>query len=123
MTIARFCLLLLGLVSCLGCLGHEVRPALLKLTQTAPGGWEVLFKQPQIQGRFLNLSVSTNCSQASEPERVIGTTAIQETYQLDCGADKLSRVTMPGLENTLVDTMVTLETPEWENRELPDQRV
>ena len=40
---------------------HEMRPAHLTIKQNDDLTYQAVFKQPQVQGRFLNLSVKTNC--------------------------------------------------------------
>ncbi|MCH2357882.1 MAG: hypothetical protein MK319_14615, partial [Pseudomonadales bacterium] len=49
--------------------GHEIRPAFLKITElTQEGGnsvFEAAFRQPQLNGRFLGLSLATNCQQTN----------------------------------------------------------
>jgi len=88
-------------------LAHEVRPALLELNELAEGKWAVIFKQPQVQGRFLNLKVVTNCI-AGEVDTVLGASALQESFELNCEED-LTVVEIDGLDRTLIDTMVTIE--------------
>lgn len=86
---------------------HEVRPALLQLTESAEGRWVSIFKQPQVQGRFLNLKVITNCS-GTEADAIYGETAIQESFELKCN-DQLGSIEIEGLDGSLIDTMVTIE--------------
>ena len=84
-----------------------MRPSLLRLDEKENQNWKVSFKQPQINGRFLNLKVKTNCT-AGEIEPIVGVTALQENFDLFCQPDDLSRVEIEGLERTMVDTMVTV---------------
>jgi hypothetical protein len=98
-------LLFCSACSCLS-IAHEVRPSLLTLTQTEPGVWHAVFKQPQVQGRFLNLSVETKCA-AGEISRVIGSAALSESFELRCDAP-LDYIEINGLDRTMVDTMVNL---------------
>jgi hypothetical protein len=86
---------------------HEVRPALLQLTESGEGRWTTVFKQPQVQGRFLNLKVITNCS-STEAIAIYGETAIQESFELKC-EKKLESIKIEGLDGSLIDTMVTIE--------------
>jgi hypothetical protein len=86
---------------------HEMRPALLQLTELETGRWNAVFKQPQVQGRFLNLKVMTNCSSA-EADAIYGETALQETFELKC-EENLALIEIEGLDGSLIDTMVTIE--------------
>ena len=85
----------------------EMRPSLLKLSELDNQRWSVSFKQPKINGRFFNLKVKSNCA----PEAItsiVGVTALQESFILNCGPDGLDTIEIAGLEKTLVDTMVTI---------------
>ena len=86
---------------------HEVRPALLQLAELKEGRWNAVFKQPQVQGRFLNLKVMTNCS-STEADVIYGETAFQETFELKC-EENLALIEIEGLDGSLIDTMVTIE--------------
>ena len=94
---------------------HEVRPAHLKLSQVNEQGWMAAFMQPQSSGRFLNLGVETNCT-ASAGTPVVGAAAMQVSFQLDCSGGPLARVRIEGIERTLTDAMVTVETLDGETR-------
>ncbi|MCH7743928.1 MAG: HupE/UreJ family protein, partial [Proteobacteria bacterium] len=88
---------------------HEVRPALLKLHELSEGRWQVVFKQPQVQGRFLNLKVNSNCI-AGTITPVVGQSALKESFELKCADEGLRFIEIEGLDRTLVDTMVSIET-------------
>ena len=86
---------------------HEVRPALLTMTQTDETNYQVSFKQPQVQGRFLNLAIETNC----ELKRVAARTSaavLLEKFTMHC-TEPLGQIRIIGLEKTLIDTMITVE--------------
>jgi HupE / UreJ protein len=102
------CLLFLGILlfSCITS-AHEVRPALLKLNEVSEGRWQAVFKQPQVQGRFLNLKVKSNC-EAGEITQVVGQSALRESFALNC-PEALRFIEIEGLDRTMVDTMVTME--------------
>ncbi len=85
---------------------HEIRPGLLVIFQEDESNYTAEFKQPQVQGRFLNLRFSTNCQQTLQ-DAVVGSAALQETFSLKCN-EPLSFIEISGLEGTLVDTMVTI---------------
>jgi hypothetical protein len=86
---------------------HEMRPALLTITQTADLTYQAVFKQPQIQRRFLNLSVRTNCASELKNSKA-NTSALEETFDLTC-TEPLATIEVVGLERTLIDTMITIE--------------
>tara|TARA_B100001245_G_scaffold142428_2_gene106197 strand:- start:2819 stop:3793 length:975 start_codon:yes stop_codon:yes gene_type:complete len=90
---------------------HEVRPAFLKLTetnlQTDRSEFEISFRQPQINGRFLGLSVSTNCD-ATELSASLTVGALTEVFELECGEESLQYIEVDGLDRTLIDTLVSI---------------
>jgi hypothetical protein len=88
-------------------MAHEVRPALLQLTEMEGQKWAAVFKQPQVQSRYLNLKVITNCA-AGDVESVLGGSALQESFVLTC-SEALNFVEIEGLGRSLIDTMVTIE--------------
>lgn len=104
-----FRLVLLGFLLCAGTTSaHEVRPALLQLDELSEGRWRVAFKQPQVQGRFLNLKVKSNC-EAGKITPVVGRSALKESFELKCADEALRFIEIEGLDRTLVDTMVTIQ--------------
>ena len=90
---------------------HEVRPAFLKVTetnlQTDRSEFEISFRQPQINGRFLGLSVSTNCD-ATELSASLTDGALTEVFELECGEERLQYIEVDGLDRTLIDTLVNI---------------
>lgn len=111
MRLARLFLVLAGLLPSLAGVAqaHEVRPALLEITQTGETSYEVMFKQPQAQGRWLNIQVRfpATCQPASEPVPMITPSAIIETWRMDCPAGLAGEtLAFPGLERTLTDVFV-----------------
>ena len=88
---------------------HEVRPALLQLNELDGSRFQAEFKQPQVQGRFLNLKVVSNC-EAGEITAVIGRSALQGSFELNCVKEPLRFIEIEGLDRTLADTMVSIET-------------
>ena len=91
--------------------GHEIRPAFLKITElTQEGGrsvFEASFRQPQLNGRFLGLSLETNCQQTNISAS-ISNGALIELFELDCGSASLSKIEIAGLDRTLIDTLVSI---------------
>ncbi len=91
---------------------HEVRPAFLKVTetnlQTDRSEFEISFRQPQINGRFLGLSVSTNCD-ATELSASLTDGALTEVFALECEEESLQYIEVDGLDRTLIDTLVNIK--------------
>ena len=86
---------------------HEVRPALLTMAQINDSNYELSFKQPQVQGRFLNLAIETNCELARVETRT-SASALLEKFTMRC-PEPLNHIRIIGLEKTLIDTMITIE--------------
>ena len=91
---------------------HEVRPAFLRLTELSPGfdalpRFAAQFKQPQVDGRFLNLRVASNC-EAGESTVQASDSALAENFILQCDAASLQSIQILGLERTLIDTLVSI---------------
>ena len=108
---------LLALLACLATFSgglaqaHEVRPALLEVTQTSETDFQVLFKQPQAQGRWLNIQVAfpEGCAPLADAVPSLTPSAITETWTLHCERglhDGL--IAFPGLERTLTDVFVRI---------------
>ena len=91
---------------------HEVRPAFLKVTETNletdRSEFEISFRQPQINGRFLGLSVSTNCD-ATELSASLTNGALTEVFALECEEESLQYIEVDGLDRTLIDTLVNIK--------------
>ena len=85
---------------------HEIRPALLELTQLTETQWRLRFRQPQMMGRVLPLVPQSNCTQ-EERGVTLALDAVETEYALGC-PEGLRYLAMPGLEGTLADAMVTL---------------
>ena len=98
---------------------HEVRPAYLSVTETAPGEWDVVWKQPILSGKRLKIAPSfagvqgealEPCAwEAEERENLAASTV--ERGALRCA---LATVTIEGLDRTLTDTIVDLKPLEAE---------
>ena len=98
--------LLLLLCAALPGKAHEIRPALLELTQLTETEWRLRFRQPQMMGRVLPLVPQSNCAQ-EERGVTLAVDAVETEFRLRC-PEGLTRLAMPGLERTLADAMVTL---------------
>ena len=117
----RTSLFLLLLLAAWPAQAHEVRPAFLKLTETeaAEGGelFEASLRQPQIDGRYLGLQLQTNC-ESTPVSASLTSGAVIEVFKLDCSESALEIIEIPGLERSLIDTLVSIERLDGETREL-----
>lgn len=107
LSIAKSITLLVAIGLTHAALAHEVRPALLTMTQTDENNYDVSFKQPQVQGRFLNLSINTNC-ELTKVETRTSAAALLEKSTMNC-KEPLSHIKIDGLERTLIDAMITID--------------
>ncbi|MCB1646260.1 MAG: HupE/UreJ family protein [Pseudomonadales bacterium] len=99
-------LLLTGLLP-LSVQAHESRPAYLVLTQESGDHWLVSFKQPQIQGSWLNLGVTTNC-EAGQVTSHADMSALEQQFRITCTSGQLDEIRITNLDRTLTDAMVTV---------------
>ena len=98
------------LLNCFTC--YDTRPALLTIKQlTTKQGDEVtyqaVFKQPQVQGRFLNLSVITNCDSTLVNAKT-NSSALEETFPLTCAEPLASNVGIEIGQLSIIAVALTL---------------
>lgn len=105
---ARGLLILLSILLGGEAAGHEIRPAYLKLVQTSADRFDVTFKQPQVQGRYLGLEAVTDCRRTGQPVRSVDESALQEAWEVICPDGEPERVDIRGLESTMIDTLVNI---------------
>jgi hydrogenase/urease accessory protein HupE len=88
---------------------HEVRPAYLQLTETAPGQFEVLWKQPLLGDRRLPLEpvLPQGCAREGPPIPEVAGAALIERWHIDCDL-RSGAVTISGLSKTLTDVLVEI---------------
>ena len=91
-------------------LAHEVRPALLELSETSEGVYDVTWKQPLLQGRRLRLEpiLPAHCEE-SKPQRASNTNAfLLRKWQVTCDTSQMAdfAITIQGLERTLTDVFL-----------------
>jgi hypothetical protein len=91
---------------------HEVRPALLELTETAAGHYDVLFKHP-LRGEFrlrIEPLFPPECQALDAPTAVATGGALVERWTIDCGEQGLlgKSVAIAGIETTLVDALLVV---------------
>ncbi|MCZ6640077.1 MAG: HupE/UreJ family protein [Gammaproteobacteria bacterium] len=101
--------ILLALVSTV-CHGHEVRPALLQLTEIERGVYEVLWKQPVMGDRRLALApeLPDDCGIVSEATPEHTGTALLQRWRVACTLDT-GTIHIRGLTRTLTDVMVQID--------------
>ncbi len=90
---------------------HELRPAYLELSETAPGQFAVVWKVPAAGDRRLGLYVRLpeNCRNLSEPRGAIENAAYFERWQVSCdGGLKDQTITIDGLRSTLTDVLARI---------------
>lgn len=90
---------------------HEIRPAFLKITELDSSNnartFEASFRQPQLNGRYLGLSVATNCD-SENLSASVSDGALIEVAELSCGESGLESIEIVGLDRTLIDTLVSI---------------
>ncbi|MBV7257853.1 HupE/UreJ family protein [Pacificimonas sp. WHA3] len=96
---------------------HEVRPAYLEVTATQDGVYDVLWKQPVLDGRRLSLTPEFGpACEAVSPKRQAGAVgAVVERWRIHC-ARPLSSVGVAGLDRTLTDVFLRVTAPGGEVR-------
>lgn len=99
------------LAFCLWCIAltataHEVRPAFLRATETAPNEFSIVWKQPVLSGQRLRIrpTFPENCLQ-TEPRLDRSGDTVAERFKVSCDL-RQGALSLPGLENTLTDAFV-----------------
>ena len=87
---------------------HEVRPAFLRITETAPGEFNAVWKQPVLSGQRLRIrpTFPPDCTQ-TEPRLDRSGDTVAERFKVICEL-KQGTLSLPGLENTLTDAFVEI---------------
>ena len=95
---------------------HEVRPAFLSLTETAPAEFTMLWKQPVLEGKRLKITPSfhKSCTVGHAALSQQNGTVI-ETRNVFCVLTT-GEIALPGLERTLTDVFVQISYLSGENR-------
>ena len=99
---------LMWLYCVVGAQAHEVRPAFLRVTETAPAEFAVLWKQPVTDGKRLKITPEfpADCTQSTAQVSITGLT-ISESFTVSC-ALKSGDIRLDGLERTLTDIFVDI---------------
>lgn len=101
--------LALWLATSMVAVAHEVRPALLDITETQVGAYDVTWKQPAAGGLRLALSPTfpADCRAVAAPERSTTDAFIVSRWRMACGRGLANRsVRIEGLERTLTSVIV-----------------
>lgn len=95
---------------------HEVRPAFLSLTETSPGAFSVVWKQPVLDGKRLKIrpAFPEGCTQTAPIMDRKGAT-ITERSVLNCPLTE-GEITLTGLERTLTDVFAEINYLSGETR-------
>ena len=92
--------------------GHEVRPAYLGITETAPNTYDVLWKQPLLGDRRLPLEPAfpEHCALELQQVADVQRAALIQRWQAGCGEQGLigQRIGIDGLTATLTDVLVNV---------------
>lgn len=108
--------LLAGLAAWLACTlpaaAHEVRPAYLEIIETAPGTYNVTWKQPVMDGRRLKIDpiLPESCGKSGVNVTPVGATLIQR-WTTECDLNT-GEIRIDGLDRTLTDVFVRIDRLE-----------
>lgn len=108
--------LLAGLAAWLVCAlpaaAHEVRPAYLEIIETAPGTYNVTWKQPVMDGRRLKIDpvLPEGCEKSGVNVTPVGATLIQR-WTTECDLNT-GEIRIDGLDRTLTDVFVRIDRLE-----------
>ena len=105
-------------LSSLSAEAHEVRPALLELTETQSGVFKMVWKQPLKDGKRLSITpdFGPDCQPAEDAQYEIYDSSVAEIRSLSCPLT-FGKIRLRGLENTLTDSYVTISYLNGERRE------
>ena len=93
---------------------HEVRPAYLEITETAPGQFNILWRTPVLAGMRLPvvLKLPDDVRNLKDPVVQELTDSLVERRWIDAGTNGLAgkRIEFPGLQLTITDVLVRMKT-------------
>ena len=87
---------------------HETRPAYLEVQQRSAEVYDFTFRQPQIGGRFLGLTVVSACEMQGEAQHRTTRATLESKWRATCQGLSIEEAGLgiAGLERTLIDTLV-----------------
>ena len=92
---------------------HEIRPAYLEITETAPGWYDVLWRTPVLSGMRLPvvLKIPDDVRNLKEPTVQELADSLVERRRIDAGPNGLAgrRIEFVGLQATITDVLVHVE--------------
>jgi len=119
-----FNVIVLGLIAPTLASAHEVRPAFLKLEQTAPLRFNAIWKQPVLEGKRLKITPKfpDDCKKSPAQSQISDGT-IRENFTVTCALSH-GFLTFEGLEHTLTDIFVeiTFLASGSQNQAIQDRR-
>lgn len=88
---------------------HEVRPSFLELTESAPGEWAAVWKQPITNGQRLKIDpvFPSDCEQ-TEPTLTYSNGTLLKRWTIHCALDE-GEIEISGLTRTLTDTFIRIK--------------
>ena len=109
-------LILLWCLSAATALAHEVRPAFLSLTETSSGEFNMVWKQPVLDGKRLKITPTFDeaCTLGHTTLSRQGGTVIEQRGVF-CSLTE-GEITLPGLERTLTDVFAQITYLSGESR-------
>ncbi len=107
---ARLLLLLAMLGAAAGAWAHEVRPALLRITEVSPGQVDILWKRPAADRRLVGLTPHFNSQPLADPTGMVVTP--QAETRVWRGVELMlegATIHIDGLERTITDVLLVVE--------------
>ncbi|MBX3485614.1 HupE/UreJ family protein [Phenylobacterium sp.] len=101
--------LVLGLLAATPAAAHEVRPALMQITETGPGHWSVFWKQPAMGDVALRLSPHLSGGWLEQPpaDQYVAPGFMVKTWDIRSPAPLDGQtLTIQGLEQSITDVLV-----------------
>ena len=101
--------LVFGVLAATSGIAHEVRPAYLQVSETDPGVFAVLWKQPVLQDRRLPIDpvFPDECVPVSPVVREVTGSALLQSWTIECALEE-GAIHISGLSRTITDVMVEI---------------
>lgn len=98
------------LLCCLRANAHEVRPAYLQITETAEASFDVVWKQPVLDGKRLKIQpvFPSSCNESAPRDMRLTGATVTESYVIRCPLTA-GVITLQGLERTLTDAFIRID--------------